>query len=140
MDIELSLNVNEWIHDFERIGAGTKKLAQTIFKKTVEDTYESVVYLTPVGNPALWKYPRLDPWYEPGTLKAAWRLEFNSATEATLSNYTPYAQRVEDGWSNQRPQGMLKVSLAKIPRFIEQAANAYFGNTELFNSGLYDRF
>ena len=140
MDIELSINVNEWIQDLERINAGTKNLARAIFKKAVQDTYWNVVYLTPVGNPALWKYPRLDPWYEPGTLKAAWNLTFDSVTEATISNYTPYAQRVEDGWSTQRPNGMLKVSLAMIPRFVEQAASAYFGNEELFNSGLYDRF
>ena len=50
-------------------------------------------------------------------LKAAdWR-------EFTLTNNLPYAQRLEYGWSQQAPQGMVRVNVSRFQQLINEEAN-----------------
>lgn len=39
-----------------------------------------------------------------------------------LTNALPYAQRLENGWSKQAPQGMVKLTAMDLPRRIEAYA------------------
>lgn len=39
-----------------------------------------------------------------------------------LTNNLPYATRIEYGWSQQAPSGMVRLAVAKWPSFIAQAA------------------
>jgi len=41
-----------------------------------------------------------------------------------VSNSLPYVQRLEDGWSQQAPAGMVKATLAELPRQIEAFARS----------------
>lgn len=41
-----------------------------------------------------------------------------------VSNSLPYIQRLEDGWSQQAPAGMVKATLAELPRQIEAFARS----------------
>lgn len=50
-------------------------------------------------------------------LKAAdWR-------EFTLTNSLPYAQRLEYGWSQQAPQGMVRANISRFQQLINEEAN-----------------
>ena len=42
--------------------------------------------------------------------------------EFTLTNNLPYADRLEYGWSNQAPQGMVRVNVARFNTLLEEEA------------------
>lgn len=42
--------------------------------------------------------------------------------EFTLTNNLPYAERLEYGWSNQAPQGMVRVNVARFDTLLEEEA------------------
>ena len=39
-----------------------------------------------------------------------------------LSNSLPYAVPLENGWSKQAPQGMVKLTAQEFPQYVSQAA------------------
>lgn len=41
-------------------------------------------------------------------------------SEFTLTNNLPYAERLEYGWSNQAPQGMVRVNVARFNTLLEE--------------------
>lgn len=43
--------------------------------------------------------------------------------EFTLTNNLPYAERLEYGWSNQAPQGFVRVNIARFNSLLEEEAN-----------------
>lgn len=43
-------------------------------------------------------------------------------TELTLTNNLPYAQRLEYGWSQQAPFGMVRVNIARFQQLINEEA------------------
>ena len=43
--------------------------------------------------------------------------------EFTLTNNLPYAQRLEYGWSQQAPAGMVRVNVARFQQLINEEAN-----------------
>ena len=42
--------------------------------------------------------------------------------EFTLTNNLPYAERLEYGWSNQAPQGFVRVNVARFNSLLEEEA------------------
>ena len=42
--------------------------------------------------------------------------------EFTLTNNLPYAERLEYGWSNQAPQGLVRVNVARFNTLLEEEA------------------
>lgn len=42
--------------------------------------------------------------------------------EFTLTNNLPYAEQLEYGWSNQAPQGMVRVNVARFNTLLEEEA------------------
>lgn len=42
--------------------------------------------------------------------------------EFTLTNNLPYAERLEYGWSNQSPQGFVRVNVARFNTLLEEEA------------------
>lgn len=42
--------------------------------------------------------------------------------EFTLTNNLPYAERLEYGWSNQAPQGFVRVNVARFNTLLEEEA------------------
>jgi hypothetical protein len=47
-----------------------------------------------------------------------------AGTIAYLSNNVPYAQRIEDGWSRQAPQGLVGITAMEFQQVVDQAAAA----------------
>jgi hypothetical protein len=45
-----------------------------------------------------------------------------AGTVMYLSNNVPYAQRIEDGWSRQAPQGLVGLTAMKFQQIVDQAA------------------
>lgn len=45
-----------------------------------------------------------------------------SWTELTLTNNLPYAQRLEYGWSQQAPQGMVRTNVTRFNALLEEEA------------------
>lgn len=43
-------------------------------------------------------------------------------TELTLTNNLPYAQRLEYGWSQQAPQGMVRTNVTRFNTLLEEEA------------------
>ena len=43
--------------------------------------------------------------------------------EFTLTNNLPYAERLEYGWSNQAPQGFVRVNVSRFNSLLEEEAN-----------------
>lgn len=43
--------------------------------------------------------------------------------EFTLTNNLPYAQRLEYGWSQQAPQGMVRTNISRFQQLINDEAN-----------------
>ncbi len=122
--IEMQLDIVNWLRELKVDEKRVNHVAEAVFKETADLIYTNAVNWTPVGKPELWKYPA-GPNYEPGTLKGSWRLNFNGKIEATLSNSTPYAMRVEYGWSSQAPEGMLRRAIALYPTIIDNLGVKY---------------
>ena len=107
--------------------------------------------LTPVGRPSLW-VSSPPPGYTPGSLRSAWEINYGQGfqqvsngrnfssklvamankkayklgSDIIIRNQTPYAYRVEYGWSTrQAPQGMLRVSAMKFPSFVDKATKKH---------------
>jgi hypothetical protein len=120
-----------------------KDQAELIVKKIVIELFSEVVEMSPVGNPDLWKYPKKG--YVGGRFRANWNISFGSPDLSTteqidpsgsgskgrifaqmrkykladssvfLTNNLPYAQRLEEGWSEkQAPHGMVRLSIARF--------------------------
>lgn len=126
-----------------------KNLSKTI-RSSVSQVFGAIIKETPVGNQSEWENPKVKN-YVGGRLRNNWNTNLNSINESAnrppdssgsgsdgdlltamgrykngdtiyLSNSLPYAQAVEEGWSKQRPHGMVKVNLKRWKRAM--AANA----------------
>lgn len=135
------LNLQQFLSKFRANQQLALSASAKATNKTIRDMYGLIVERTPVGNPTLWNYPA-PANYEPGTLRASWRIDYdgvlrnakgqfesasnvlsggglsfkigrNNKKEAAISNNQPYAQRVEEGWSTQAPQGMMRITIAQ---------------------------
>lgn len=115
------------------------------------ELFSEIVRKTPVGNPLLWKNPAAKG-YIGGTLRGNWQASLRSPETSTVdttdetgshtisqgaskvnsfkisdkdiwfSNNLPYAQKIEDGHSKQRPQGMVKTTIKQFSKLIDKFA------------------
>ncbi len=85
----------------------TLEKGERVHQRAGELLKERVQYYTPVLT---------------GFLRSNWQLQVNQM-QIILSNDAPYAVRIENGWSRQAPQGMLKRALLDFPKLLKQAAN-----------------
>jgi len=114
-------NFSDWEREFTgEVNLVVKTDAKTL-AESVEILKENVEKRTPIGRPELWKYPA-DKDYVPGTLRNSWELSRFSDLYYSLYNETPYAYRVETGWSTQAPYGMMRVSLKEWESIINKIA------------------
>ena len=115
------------------------------------ECFGGVIMGTPVGNPSLWQSPA-PPGYTGGTARANWQLtngapaqgevattDGGTATRSaviselprlqftgryTLANNVPYIEKLENGWSTQAPQGMVKLNVARVEPMIPRIYQA----------------
>lgn len=128
--------------DLEQFEVKTVIKGREALQKISMDLFKSVILMSPVGNPDLWKDPVRG--YVGGRFKGNWQAGINSAPGGVLDgkdktggattgkmigtidgkasegdavylvNNLPYAQRLEEGWSTQAPGGMVALSIQKF--------------------------
>jgi len=135
--------------DFTRLLRAAGNRAQQVVKASSLKLLESIDNKSPVGDPSTWASPA-PSGYTGGQFRANWMYSIGSpdvsvtdntdpsggesmrrATNTSyrlgdkiyISNSLPYAYRLEyEGWSNQAPQGMVRVSVVEFRDFVRQAA------------------
>lgn len=137
--------------DISKFAAKAKGNAEKVVKKVVLDLGKKVVERSPVGDASYWKNPP-PKGYVGGRFRANWqhgttmpsgdlqaidpsggvslsRIESSlTASQAFgvhyLVNNLPYAQRLENGWSRQAPQGMVGLTVVEFEAVVRDAAKA----------------
>ena len=134
--------------DMEKFATKTRGRMDLIVRRLVLEISRSLVMMSPVGNPTLWKSPP-PKGYVGGRFRANWQHGVGAINDKTtndidksgsmtiarlgsaavgagtvqyITNSLPYAQVLEDGHSTQAPHGMVKVTVARINRFLVKAA------------------
>lgn len=105
-----------------RVGGQVKKEVEKITQQLVNDIIENSPVFT--GNfRASWLVTEGRPVYfaetkgsvvkplSPPVIKVQARSDFPAFY---ITNGQPYAKRLEDGWSNQAPHGMVKIAVANL--------------------------
>lgn len=120
--------------------------------KFKNDAINSVDKTTRGTAIALWRAVILDSPVDSGRFRGNWFASFGAPSEITttvsdkqgtrtaskaaqvvqsapnnqtfwLSNNLPYAERLEFGWSDQAPEGMVRTNIARFQRILEEEAN-----------------
>lgn len=126
-----------------------EKLDRTV-RKTVIEIGNRLVFRSPVGDPDLWEMPA-PAGYVGGRFRANWLYGFGAAPSRVtfdvdpsgaqtvgaivggvmgspvegmhyIENTLPYAQRLEDGYSRQAPQGMVSLTELEFPEIFRRAS------------------
>lgn len=101
------INTSEFMAAFDRWVARTEQSAEQAFRALVLDIFRNIQIRTPVDT---------------GRARGNWQVEFNGSQEATIYNNLPYIERLENGWSQQAPTGMVRITLSEFERKLNQAA------------------
>lgn len=122
--------------DISRFVEKSKGRIDTIVKKVTLDVFSSVISMSPVdtgrfrgnwvasigsyGNQILSVTDKSGD----GTISEASRVvnNGNAGTIMYLVNNLPYAQRLEYGYSNQAPSGMIRVTIANYQDYVRKAS------------------
>lgn len=94
----------------DRLNKVLEVLDDRNISKVAYDAYKD---FTPVGDPNRWKSKRAPRGYRPGNARRKTVLRGNEIQ----ANY-PYAQRLEEGWSSQAPDGMTEPTIESIRDYV----------------------
>ena len=76
-----------------------------------------------VNSPAVGFTPAMDKTGNKAVQEASGLINsFQMGSTFYLTNNLPYANRLEYGWSNQAPSGMVRITVAEIEQRIKEAA------------------
>lgn len=135
--------------DLAKFYSKTSRKLDLLVKKVVIDMGTRIVLRTPVGNPELWK-SEAPIGYVGGRARANWQYgtgempsgildtidlggnntvnkivggvqASKSASIHWVANNLPYIKRLEEGWSTQAPQGMLRLTVLEFEPTIRDA-------------------
>lgn len=135
--------------DLAKFSAKTNSKLDRVVKKIVIDMGTRIVLRTPVGEPSTWQSPA-PPGYVGGRARANWQygngempqgvLDFvdkggnstvnkiiggvqasKAASIHWVANNLPYIKRLEEGWSDQAPQGMVRLTVLEFEQTIRDA-------------------
>jgi hypothetical protein len=118
-----TVNLKGWQTKFSEQTKTSLRRQKVVIEEAAQILFDNIKKDTPLGDPTLWNYPA-PAGYTPGTLKAGWNIEKSEAS-IIISNYVPYGERVETGWSTQAPEGMMRLNAAKWSRYISIAYRRY---------------
>lgn len=134
--------------DIRNINKRVKANADQVVRGTLAGISNRIIKRTPVGNPSIWK-DKPPKGYIGGSLRGSWQATINQAeapikiptidadgastvikASGIANNYKvgqtfylinplPYAYRVEFGWSQQAPAGMVRTSIAETQQIID---------------------
>lgn len=143
--MSFKLDIDKWV-------AQANSNSDKVARGAILQVFGEIVKLTPVGNSSLWKTPYKPKNYVGGRLRNSWNTSIgapaNGSTErqpnangsesiadlsasmaqfkagdvAYLLNNLPYALRVEEGHSTQKPNGWVKNTVKSFNRLIEKEA------------------
>lgn len=135
------MGVSRFTLDLKQFGKLTREQTGTVVRKVSMDLLRSVVMLTPVDTGrarANWQVAIGEPaggWEEysggPGAAAARAinagtatieRIDVGEDVVVSITNNVPYIERLEDGSSDQAPNGMVRQSVAQFPYLVEEAA------------------
>lgn len=138
------MSIKRFNKEFEASIEKTAKAIDKTIRTAALELFADIVVSTPVGNPSLWKNDApsgyragslrgnwqvtfsspavsdINNTDENGTstIKAGKgvisRYEAEDNKALYFTNNLPYAQAVEDGWSSQRPSGMVKINTIRF--------------------------
>lgn len=137
--------------DMQKAEKEIEKAAAKAISAASIKLFSAIVMATPVGNPSLWKTKYPPKGYTGGRLRANWNASIGKADSSVtsetdssgnstaskgavlsnfklsdraiyLSNNLPYALRVENGWSQQRPKGMVRINTKKFKKYLDITA------------------
>ncbi len=125
----------------------TKRRQSEVVELSLRELFRTVTFRTPIGDPTLWA-SAAPADYVPGTLINSWNtslgpgspivrspdsfakdtftqidqiVKFSSGRVTYFQNPTPYARRIEYGWSSQAPQGMVRLSVRNFRTIVKRA-------------------
>lgn len=131
--------------------AKTQAKANTVVRKVVLDLGVSVVMKSPVGDASYWKSPppagyvgghfRANWQYGTGSAPSGIKSGVDTSPGGSvtigalvqdlspdalgkvhyIANNVPYAQRLEDGWSRQAPNGVVSLTVQEFQSIVEEA-------------------
>ena len=135
--------------DLSGFAQRTKKTMDDYVRFAVYETMNSLIEKSPVGDPSLWK-EKPPKGYQPGNFISNWQLGVDDINYVVtddkdvsgqvsidglgaipdqasghlyyITNSLPYAQRLEDGWSTQAPQGMVALTVVEFSVITNKAA------------------
>jgi hypothetical protein len=81
-----------------------------VFESAMEDFLSLLMVLTPVDT---------------GNCVNSWSIDI-SEDSATATNDAEYASFLDDGWSQQAPDGMTEPALAELPDMFNHYLNSYY--------------
>lgn len=142
---QFKIYIKEWEKEFKANAQRILDAAENIRTSAAYKLVEHLKFISPVGNPKLWD-SKAPPSYTPGHYRDAWVMEINGSQRdkrsgqyissttniggggvsvkagvITIANTAEYALRIEEGWSQQAPQGVLRIGIAKWDRFVKEA-------------------
>ena len=119
----------------------TQKEIDVKVRATTLDLFRSIILMSPVGNPTLWKH-KAPKGYVGGRFRANWNTSVGqpnlgttaaidpsgaaaisgvmtgmggAGTVTYMANGLPYGERLEyEGWSKQAPAGFVRVNVARV--------------------------
>lgn len=123
-----------------------------VVRKIVIDLGKSIIMKNPVGDGKYWKMP-VPKGYVGGRSRANWMYgngvmpsgavdnidpsgsktiaklvaQVSSTPTASvhwIANSLPYIRRLEEGWSRQAPQGMVRLTIEEFQQTVRKAANS----------------
>lgn len=84
-------------------------------KKAISETRAYVTGATNIIVDELYKLIQANSPVKSGKFKRSWK-KYGSKDRVKIINPQPYAQRLEDGYSKQAPQGIVKPSINQVIR------------------------
>ena len=138
--------------DLKRITDSAKRNADAVVRKIVIDVGTSLVMKSPVGDASYWKMPA-PAGYVGGRYRGNWQFgigrydtKTSEAVDASgsvsinrvvagvpqdaggnvyyITNSLPYGPRLEEGWSRQAPNGMVRLTISEFEPIVAAAARA----------------
>lgn len=138
--------------DLRAFAKKTDLRTEAVVRRIVLDVAKELVEMSPVGDASYWQSPP-PKGYVGGRFKASWDYGFNSPPSSLhrgidpsggaslgrieasmgnrmsgavhyIANNTPYARRLEEGWSRQAPMGMVSLTVLKFQGIVTTAAQA----------------
>ncbi|QQP97937.1 hypothetical protein [Lysobacter enzymogenes] len=140
---------NPFALDISRFVAKAKAAPELVVRKVALDLLTGVVMKTPVGKPERWK-SKPPPGYVGGRARGSWVLGIDTPATTTtvvdkdgnstilrglaamgqwgadkpfyITSNLPYIRRLEyEGWSQQAPAGMVRITLVEFQSYIDKA-------------------